>query len=172
MEATNQYDGTIIEKQLRTVKVSELFELVTGIKTFDQDLPEGPYPYISASSSYNGITSYVNEFSYDSGNDYVISVTGFGSSGVCFVQHGKFAIRGHGSIMILKLKPEYKYLEECLGVLAFTMTQYFTSKYSYNNSLNNKRLMSEEIPNIPFIQDLRDKNNWIIDVSGLKYMYL
>ena len=147
----------------REVRIDELFELVNGVKTFDQNLSKGPYPYISASSSNNGITGYVNEFSYDTNENCVITVAGFGSSGSCFVQKGKFAIRGHGSIMILSLKIQYKYLtEDDLVKIAFLMTQKFGKIYSYNNSLNNSRLMNETVI-LPFDK----RNDEIVDLNKI-----
>ena len=147
----------------REVRIDELFELVNGVKTFDQNLSKGPYPYISASSSNNGITGYVNEFSYDTNENCVITVAGFGSSGSCFVQKGKFAIRGHGSIMILSLKIQYKYLtENDLVKIAFLMTQKFGNIYSYNNSLNNSRLMNETVI-LPFDK----RNDEIVDLNKI-----
>ena len=175
MEATNQYDGTIIEKQLRTVKVSELFEYFgKGKINSMKNENEGIYPCISTSAFNNGCSKYIDHYDYDTDElgFTLISVPGDGDIYRCFVQHGKFSAQT--SVHLLKLKPEYKYLEECLGVLAFTMSLHFgDGTYEYHKGkLNKQRLMNEEIPNIPFIQDLRDKNNWIIDVSGLKYMYL
>ena len=147
----------------REVRIDELFELVNRVKTFDQNLSKGPYPYISASSNNNGITGYVNEYSYDTNENYVITVAGFGSSGSCFVQKGKFAIRGHGSIMILSLKIQYKYLtEDNLVKIAFLMTQKFGKIYSYNNSLNNSRLMNETVI-LPFDK----RNDKIVDLNKI-----
>ena len=141
----------------REIKISDLFELVKGLKTFDfpdkDDKHKGIIPLISASSFNNGISTYINEYSYDTAehdNIPVLTVAGFGSSGETFVQTGKFAVRGHGSIMVIK--PKLKYLQDIdiLQIVAHIMkTEFATKLYSYQNALNNTRLMNETIK-LPF----------------------
>ena len=76
-------------------------------------------------------------------------------------------------VLVLKLKSEYQFLEECLSSLAFAMTLEFRmKKYSYSNVLSQQRLMNETISSIPYCQDPKDKTKMIIDVSGLRYIYI
>lgn len=157
-----------LNREFRDVKISELFEFAGNGKQENSDLPDGKYPLISTSSHNNGIIKYVNEYDFD--GTYV-TVTFNGSVGSCFVQRGKF-ILGHGQVIALKLKPEYSYLEKCLNSLAFAMTMEFKMKYSYCNKLNRERLMNETISSIPFCQDANDKTKMIVDVSGLRYIYI
>ena len=154
---------------LRDVRVDELFELVPTKGLSRPTLKHGPYPLIMSISNSNGYGDYVDQYTHDG---VFISVPSTGSVGYCFVQKGKFCMLESSAHppSLLKLKDEYKYLEECLSALAFTMTVYFTRKYNYSTKLNNSRLMNEVIPNIPFVQAANGE--WIIDVSGLKYMYL
>ena len=46
------------------------------------------------------------------------------------------------------------------------MTIHFITHYTYNNALNNGKLMNEIIPDIPFIHD---NDEWKIDCSGIVY---
>ena len=154
--------------EFRDVRIDELFEYAGNGKQENNDLPDGKYPLISTSSHNNGIIKYVNKYDFD--GTYV-TVTFNGSVGSCFVQRGKFTL-GHGQVIALKLKPEYQYLEECLSSLAFAMTMEFRMKYSYSNKLNQQRLMNETISSIPYCQDPKDKTKMIIDVSGLRYIYI
>ena len=50
--------------------------------------------------------------------------------------------------------------------LSFKMTIHFITHYTYNNALNNGKLMNEIIPDIPFIHD---NDEWKIDCSGIVY---
>ena len=154
--------------EFRDVRIDELFEYAGNGKQENNNLPDGLYPLISTSSHNNGIIKYVNKYDFDG---TYITVAFNGSVGTCFVQRGKFTL-GHGQVIALKLKPEYQFLEECLSSLAFAMTMEFRMKYSYNNKLNKERLMNETISSIPYCQDPKDKTKMIIDVSGLRYIYI
>jgi len=152
---------------LRDVRVDELFELVNGIKDMDRNtMKPGPYPLVSSSGVNNGFIDFVDSYNYDG---TYISYARTGTVGSCFVQRGKFMLLNHSN-GLLKLKDEYKYLDEALVVLAFTMTLHFRGLYKYSTLLSNDRLMNEVIPDIPFVRDANGE--WVIDVSGLRYMYI
>lgn len=154
--------------EFRDVRIDELFELMPKGKNHSYgNLPTGQYPFISNSTHNNGVVCYVDYYDYDG---TYITVTPDGNAGKCFVQRGKFAVQD--VVNVLKLKPEYQYLEECLSSLAFAMTMEFRMKYSYNHKLYKDRLMNETISSIPYCQDPKDKTKMIIDVSGLRYIYI
>ena len=157
----------------RSVPVAELFELVKvkGINT--KLFKDGQYPLIMSGAYNNGISRYVDKYCVDTEElgGPVITVPVTGSVGYCFVQHGKFAISDDVPPNVLKLKPEYKYLESALSSLAFNMTLHFTAGHNYSTLLNNTRLMNESIPNIPFVKDPKT-NEWKIDIGALRYMYM
>ena len=154
--------------EFRDVRIDELFELMPRIGRHSYNsLPTGQYPFIANSAHNNGIVCYVD---YNDFDGTYITVTSNGSAGKCFVQRGKFAVQDE--IHVLKLKPEYQFLEECLSSLAFAMTMEFRMKYSYNNKLNKERLMNETISSIPYCQDPTDPTKTIIDISGLRYIYI
>lgn len=69
-------------------------------------------------------------------------------------------------VIILKLKDEYKYIKECLGVLSSMMTISLRHNIEYDRKLTDDMLMNESIPYIPFIPD-KD----VIDVSRLRRMF-
>ena len=168
INATNMFDLTGAEV-CRDVRVDELFEYVSRGKHNSPDLKDGKYPFISCSGHNNGIVRYVENYAYD-GTYLTVASNGDATAGMCFVQRGKFdaSINVH----VLKLKPEYQQLEECLSSLAFAMTMEFRRKYSYSNVLSKTRLMDESIHSIPYCQDPKDPTNMIIDVSGLRYIYI
>ena len=165
MSSTTLFDFEGIET-IKDVRVDEIFDLMPrkGVHAYG-NLKNGDYPMVSRSEHNNGIMSYVDYYDYDGTYLTVSTIGGYG-----FVQHGKFAVTD--TVFVLKLKPEYEYLEECLSALAFAMTNEFKYKYTYNNALTQQRLMNEVIPQIPFIQDPKDKSKLIIDVSGLRYIYI
>ena len=136
-----------------------------GNRTQSDLSADGKYPLIGRSELLNGIVGYTDK--YDLDGTY-ISVAG-DSAAPCFVQRGKFAVGV--KMYILKLKPEYEYLEEALTALAFNMTLSFKYKYSWNTGINQQHLMNESIPNIPYVRDPRT-NEWKIDVGALRYQYM
>ena len=155
---------------IKDVRVGEIFEFVgRGKYNVVKDVPVGKYPLISCSGHNNGIVSYVDKYDYD-GTYLSIATNGDATAGIVFVQRGKFTTTTN--MLILKLKQEYEYLEECLSSLAFAMTQTFRHRYNYSHVLTQERLMNEVIPDIPFIQDVNDKSKMIIDVTGLRYIYI
>lgn len=123
---------------------------------------------ITASANNNGISAYTDIYDYDG---IYVSVSSDGSyAGTCFVQNGKFSITGN--VNLLRLKPEYQYLEPALISLVFTMTLHFRSQgRGFCDLVCASRLMNESIPNIPYVRDPRT-NEWKIDVGALRYMYM
>ena len=156
--------------EFRDVRIDELFELMPkNLLTQDEIKSNGSYPFVSCSGHNNGIIKYVNDYKYD-GTFITVATNGDATAGTCFVQRGKFAV--HPMVLVLKLKPEYQFLEECLSSIAFAMTMEFRMKYSHSNVLSQQRLMNETISSIPYCQDPTDPNKMIIDISGLRYIYI
>ena len=142
------------------IKISDIFELekIKGYKT--SELKDGPYPLIMSKADTNGISKYVDKYSYDTeeqNHSKVITVPITGSVGYCFVQSGKFCISDDVPPNCLKLKPEYQFLQSSLGLLAYLMTQKFTRIYNYSTKLNNARLMNETI-SLPTIDGKINEN--------------
>ena len=127
---------------LKPFKISDLFKIVKIKKQYDLKENNGKYPLIGASKNNNGIIKYIDKYSHEF-NTPIITISGFGSSGYCFVQYGKIAIRGHGSILCIELNEKYKELN--LNLIAFLMTQKFIKIYSWNFSLTKERLLNQEI---------------------------
>ena len=146
------------DSRIEEVNVSELFERV-NVKDYTEKLPKGPYPLISSSGKNNGVMGYVNVFSYDTQGKNVLTVGG-GGVGHTFVQNGKFAVFGRKNNHVLRLKPEYEYLNDALGYIAIIMTKKFTQKYTYSYKLNSSRLMAEKI-HLPVIASEQSGKNKI-----------
>ena len=145
--------------RIEEVNVSELFERVNVKKYELKGMRNGPYPHISSKSTQNGIAKYSDKFSYDTQGKNVLTVAGNGEvSGHIFVQNGKFAI--NSGVHLLRLKPEYEYLNDALGYIAIIMTKKFTQKYSFSYQLNSSRLMAEKI-HLPVIASEQSGKNKI-----------
>ena len=127
MSITTLFDFEGIET-CRDVPVSELFEFV-GRGKYNTTKPTGTgkYPLVSCSGHNNGIVAYVDKYDYE-GTYLTVSSNG-SNAGTVFVQRGQFA--NTQDVLILKLKPKYEYLEECLSSLAFAMTAEFKHKYNW-----------------------------------------
>ena len=166
------YNGFILgerptDVEMTDIKISDLFELV-DVKGYKlNDLSDGDYPLIMSGGVNNGISRYVDKFSYDATEHPVITNASTGTVGSCFVQYDKFCIGESSSHppTVIKLKPSHQYLESCLGLLAFLMTRKFTQKYNYSTKLNNARLMKETItlPTIKGKLNANLLNAWVYD---------
>ena len=166
------YNGFILgerptDVEMTDIKISDLFELV-DVKGYKlNDLSDGDYPLIMSGGVNNGISRYVDKFSYDATEHPVITNASTGTVGSCFVQYDKFCIGESSSHppTVIKLKPSHQYLESCLGLLAFLMTRKFTQKYNYSTLLNNARLMKETItlPTIEGKLNANLLNAWVYD---------
>ena len=142
--------------EISDVKISDIFEDVStkGYKTSELNI--GTYPLIMSGSTNNGITKYVDKYSYD-GN--CISVCTTGSVGYCFAQCRKICLLDSSAHppSLISLKSEYQFLQPSLGLLAYLMTEKFTKKYNYSTKLNNSRLMNETIK-LPTIKGRINEN--------------
>ena len=94
----------------------------------------------------NGITKYINDYSYDG---TCLSVARNGTVGSCFVQNGKFGITT--DIILLKAKENNKY---SLHTFAPILTYYLKQKYTYSNKLSKPKLMEENIKYPVFEKEL------------------
>lgn len=166
------YNGFILgerptDVEMIEVKISDLFELIDAKGYKLKDLNDGSYPLILSGGVNNGISRYVDKFSYDATEHPVITNASTGTVGSCFVQYDKFCIGESSSHppTIIKLKPSHQYLESALGLIAFIMTQKFTQKYSYSTKLNNARLMNETItlPTINGVINPNLLNTWMYE---------
>ena len=132
---------TPIEVEMKEIKIMDILNYVSKGKIKNlQECESGIYPVISCSVVNNGYIKHINTYDYDG---LYVTISGNGSAGTCFVQKGKFS--ASTDVHVLKLKDEYKYLESCLGLLAYIMTNKFMHIYNYSTKLNNARLMNETI---------------------------
>ena len=153
----------------KDVKVTELFEIITGIRRDKTNtLKPGTYPLITSTGENQGISKYVDKYNYEG---TCISWARSGTVGACFVHTGKIELDCE-STRLLKLKPEYQFLESVLYELAFTMTEQFMVKYNYSTLLSKEAMEQEVIENIPFVEDLKNPGKWIIDVEYIRLMML
>ena len=82
--------------------MSDWFEIIRPYKVFDiNNVISGDVPFYDTGNKLN-VVNYINDCSYENkNNDLLILIT---FDGNCYQpQHKKFAVRGHGSMFILKL---------------------------------------------------------------------
>lgn len=133
-------------KEWKTLKLSNILEKVKPIKIFKiSESDKGKYPLISSKSTNNGITNYINDYSYYS-NELYLSINRNGSVGYCFVQTGYIAITTDIILYNIVDKSINPYL------LSLLITNKFTQIYNYNNKLTIDKIFNETI-NYPIIND-------------------
>ena len=126
-------------KEWKQIKISDYFDIIKPEKIFKISQTEiGDYPLISSTSSNNGITKIINDYSFDLFE--CLTIARNGSVGYCFYQTGKFGITT--DIMVVKLKTN-KTLD--LKLFSILTTYYLTKKYNYSNKLSIDKLNNEVI---------------------------
>ena len=132
-------------KEWKKLKISDYFELAKPKKTFTINKSiEGEYPLITRSNNNNGISKFINDYSFD--GEY-ITIAPSGSTGSCFYHSGKFAV--DGQIKTFKSKDNNNI---DLNIWALMINYYLTKKYSYTNGLTINKILNEEI-NIPIFEE-------------------
>lgn len=129
-------------KQFNKFIIKDYFIIVKPNKTFQVETSKtGEYPLITRSSLNNGITKFINEYSFDGENQQFITVAPSGSTGATFYHKYKFAVDN----IIKTLTPLIKMTEEQINIWTIMMNYQFTKKYSYTNGLSINKLLNEEI---------------------------
>ena len=144
----NNYKEPILNikiKEYQKLKIDDYFEIAKPLKTFTINKSiNGNIPLITRSSVNNGISKYINDYSFD--GEY-ITIAPSGSTGTCFYHNGKFAV--DGPIKTFKPKENNKIN---LKVWALMINYYLTKKYSYTNGLSIDKILNEII-NIPIFEE-------------------
>ena len=137
-------------KEWNQIKISEYFDIVKPKKIFKISQTEnGEYPLISSTSLNNGITKYINDYSFELNE--CLTIARNGSVGYCFYQTGKFGITT--DIIIIKLKENLNSnLNLDLKLFSVLTTYYLTKKYNYSNKISIDKLKNEII-NYPILEN-------------------
>ena len=137
-------------KEWNQIKISEYFDIVKPKKIFKISQTEnGEYPLISSTSLNNGITKYINDYSFELNE--CLTIARNGSVGYCFYQTGKFGITT--DIIIIKLKENLNSdLKLDLKLFSVLTTYYLTKKYNYSNKISIDKLKNEII-NYPILEN-------------------
>ena len=131
-------------KEWKQLNIKDNFDIINVSKIFQiNNTINGFYPLISSKGFNNGISKYINDYSYEGD---CISIARNGTVGSCFVQNGKFGITT--DIILLKPKNNNKIN---LHIWTIMINYYLTKKYSYSNKLTIEKLLNEII-NIPIFE--------------------
>ena len=132
-----------VEYEIKPFKVlDQLFEKILVKNKRDiNKCNDGIYPLISQATKHNGISKFIDVYDFDF-EENVITVSN-DNAGVSYVQTGKFSLTK--DIHLLKLKPEYKYLNDLLHFIALIMTIQFSKNYEWGLGLNSTCLNREYI---------------------------
>ena len=134
----------LIIKEWKQLKINEYFNVIKPLKIFQINKQTiGKIPLISSTSENNGISKYINDYSYDG---ECLSVARNGSVGSCFYQTGKIGI----TTDIILLQPKENNNID-LYIWALMLNYYLPQKYFYSNKLSIEKLL-KEIINIPIFE--------------------
>ena len=134
---------------MKTVKLSELFDIETGGNMLLQDEAKGEIPVVALGFKNNGIVEYIKENpkhkKYSSG---CITVAGWAGGLKAFVQDKNFYVKGRVKILTPKINltfNEKMYYCLCLNANAY--------KFAYGRKASSDRLSEILLPNKSEIPD-------------------
>ena len=122
-------------KEWKKLKIGDYFEIMSVKKKFLKTQPEGKYPLISSSGTNNGISKYINDYSFEG---ECLTIARNGTVGSCFYQNGIFGITS--DVLILTKKRDLNY-----HIWAMMINYILPKKYSYSNKLTIEKLLNEII---------------------------
>lgn len=157
------------------IPISKIFEIDEGIRklTIDDivDLNgNNKYPLIAGGCDNNGVIGYINTFTHDceemgSPSGFICVSTSFMNSCCrCTVQRGKFA--ASATVIVLKLRNEWKILEQVLPYLALMLQIELKLRFA---QFDRKSLMNTILHSVPF--KMNSDHKMVCDIEGLKYIY-
>jgi hypothetical protein len=130
---------TLDSKEWKEYRYHEIFNINRGESKYLQDMKNGKYPYISATSNNNGISGYVN---YYNAEENIISLNYDGSIGEAFYHDYKTFISEKVVSLTLKDHILNKY------IALFLITLIKMEKYRFNYGLKwsvDSRMLSSKI---------------------------
>ncbi len=136
-KAANLWLPRPMRTRYRLFKLGELFTIKRGGGKL-KEMEPGDYPFISATSLNNGISNYVNKYSFED----CITVANNGSVASSFYQSGKFECSSDVSALI---KPA-EFINK-IDILLFicSLLEEFKEKYNYGFKWSISRMKNDEI---------------------------
>jgi type I restriction enzyme M protein len=135
---------TLVTYKYKEYKIGELFTLKTG-KCIVRNTEEGIYPLITSSSLNNGITKYVNVFSFED----CITVANSGSVGCAFYQEGKFDCTSHVTVLTNPIK---ELNDKRILLFICRLLETYKTKYNFGLAWSMQR-MKEDVIRLPINED-------------------
>jgi tRNA1(Val) A37 N6-methylase TrmN6 len=123
-------------KEWQNLKIGDYFSIESIKNKFKiKKSEEGKYPLISSSGTNNGISKYINNYSFEG---ECLTIARNGTVGSCFYQNGIFGITS--DVLILTKKRDLNY-----HIWAMMINYILPKKYSYSNKLTIEKLLNEII---------------------------
>lgn len=129
----------IFSKKWDEFKIDDLFNIQRGKRLKNKDHIKGTMPYISSTSSNNGIDDYVSNKDNVRIFTKCLTLANSGSVGACFYQPFEFVASDHVTKVSRDNLNKYNYL-----FVAAVLTR-LAEKYSFNREISDKRLRKEKI---------------------------
>lgn len=134
----------LITNNWQKVKITDLFDIKSGVRLTKKDWGEPIYYYIGSSAVNNGITGMCNKYNYEN----ILAINYDGSVGYTFWHPYKLFLSDACKALIPKFE-----INNNLGIFLSTiLTKTFVGNYNYGKKLNSTRLEQESIY-LPFKDD-------------------
>jgi hypothetical protein len=143
-------------------RYGDLFDVVKGKRLTKEDMVEGPYPFIGATDSDNGITAHVanDEFLHE-GNKITVSYNG--SIAEAFYQPVPFVASDDVNVLYPKFP-----LNQCIAIFLCTLIRQEKYRYNYGRKWHAEK-MRESVIRLPARNGVPDWNYIERFVKGLSH---
>jgi hypothetical protein len=123
---------------MRSFIISDLFKIKKGKRLPKKDQTDGNIPYVSSSSSNNGIDNYIGNGFTD---ENCITFACYGSIGEVFYQSGKVWVSDNANVFYLRERP----LNPFIAIFIITILRLEQFRFSYGMTGKKERLQSFRI---------------------------
>ena len=131
---------SLTDREWKEFYFSEIFSKIQrGKRLTKENQKDGKIPYISSSSTNNGVDNFISNNENIRKFGYCLTLANSGSVGSTFFQNYEFVASDHVTALIIKNPNKYVYL------FLANQIQKIKEKYSFNREINDKRIKREKI---------------------------
>ena len=131
---------SLTDREWKEFYFSEIFSKIQrGKRLTKENQKDGKIPYISSSSTNNGVDNFISNNENVRKFGYCLTLANSGSVGSTFFQNYEFVASDHVTALIIKNPNKYVYL------FLANQIQKIKEKYSFNREINDKRIKREKI---------------------------